>query len=182
MKDWSLVHSHFVNQQPPAMVFNPGCGPTCKAAHIHSCCSCACANVQQKVQWGEVINQPATTTRASLMLPVSPLPVRYKARPVCVVDLEFQLKIRGYNSQANYFPIHYSSISSSVCYFSCHFATFQSFAVKQINHLHDLLFGSTYTQLKKTRVVLEWGQHVTRMRLTRTGSLWLISCHSLTAI
>lgn len=97
-------------------------------------------------------------------------------------DLRLQLKTRGYNSQANHFPSHYSTVSSSTRYFSYHFATFQSFAVKQINHLRDLQFGSTYTKLKKTRALLERGQCITRARLTRTGSLWLISCHSLTAI
>lgn len=97
-------------------------------------------------------------------------------------DLGLQLKNRGYDSQANHFPIHYSTVSSSARYFSYHFATFQSFAVKQINHLRDLQFGSTYTKLKKTRALLERGQCITRARLTRMGSLWLISCHSLTAI
>lgn len=54
----------------------------------------------------------------------------------------------------------------------CHISiTFARFAVKQIDHLHDLLLGSTYTQLKKMRALLELGQCITGVRLTRTGFL-----------
>lgn len=45
----------------------------------------------------------------------SPLPVRYTARPAREGDLELQLEIRGYNSQANsYFPL-----SLFICFKDC---------------------------------------------------------------
>lgn len=129
------MHLHFVNRQPPAMMFNPGCGPSCRAAHTQSK-RAAKGTVRRGDQSASRHNTriPNAASAQASWLCSPPLPVHYKARPVCDGDLELQLKIRGYNSQANYFPTHYSSISSSACYFSCHFATFQSFAIKQINH------------------------------------------------